>query len=181
MMSDKQKQDFEQEALLRAVARGDPPGLERLYTEYGDTVYRIAFRLTESAADAKDVLQDVFVALPEVLNTFDARGSFEGWLKRVAVRTSLMKMRTHRRRREISLGGLIGSLRQSERPDPVDQMELERSIADLPDHLRAVFVLKEIEGFSHDEIADLLQIKRGTSEVRLYRARRVLRTKLGRS
>ena len=50
-MSDKQKQDFEQEALLRAVARGDPPGLERLYTEYGDTVYRIAFRLTESAAE----------------------------------------------------------------------------------------------------------------------------------
>jgi len=179
-MSDKQAHDQEQEALLAAVARGDSPGLERLYTDYGDTVYRIAFRLTESAADAKDVLQDVFVALPEALHTFDGRGSFEGWLKRVTVRTSLMKMRTRRRRREISLGGLAGSIRQSERPDPVDQLELERAIAELPEQLRAVFVLKEIEGFTHDEIADLLQIKRGTSEVRLYRARRVLRTKLGR-
>jgi RNA polymerase sigma-70 factor (ECF subfamily) len=91
-----------------------------------------------------------------------------------------MKMRTRRRRREISLGGLAGSIRQSERPDPVDQLELERAIGELPEQLRAVFVLKEIEGFTHDEIADLLQIKRGTSEVRLYRARRVLRTKLGR-
>ncbi len=179
-MSDKQAQSPEQEALLRAVARGESPALERLYTEHGDTVYRIAFRLTESAADAKDVLQDVFVALPEALQSFGARGSFEGWLKRVAVRTSLMKMRTRRRRREISFGGLVGSIRQTERPDPVDRLELERAIAELPEQLRAVFVLKEIEGFTHDEIAELLQIKRGTSEVRLYRARRVLRTRLGR-
>lgn len=179
-MSDKKAQSLEQEALLKAVARGDSRGLEQLYGEHGDTVYRIAFRLTESAADAKDVLQDVFVALPEALHTFDARGSFEGWLKRVAARTSLMKMRTRRRRREISLGGMTGSLRQAERPDPVDRLELERAIAELPEQLRAVFVLKEIEGFTHDEIADLLNIKRGTSEVRLYRARRVLRTTLGR-
>ncbi len=179
-MSDRQAHDFEQKALLEAVARGDSPGLERLYTEFGDTVYRIAFRLTESAADAKDILQDVFVALPEALHSFDARGSFEGWLKRVTVRTALMKMRTRRRRREISLGGLAGSLRQAEAPDPVDRMELERAVSDLPEQLRAVFVLKEIEGFTHDEIAELLQIKRGTSEVRLYRARRVLRTRLGR-
>ena len=179
-MSDKQQHDSEQEALLAAAARGDPLGLERLYEEYGDTVYRIAFRLTESAADAKDVLQDVFVALPEALQTFNALGSFEGWLKKVAVRSSLMTMRTRRRRREISLGGITGSLRQAERPDPVDRLELERAIAELPEQLRAVFVLKEIEGFTHDEIADLLQIKRGTSEVRLFRARRVLRTRLGR-
>ena len=177
-MSDIRAQDPEQEALLEAVARGDSAGLERLYTEYGDTVYGIAFRLTESAADAKDILHDVFVALPEALNSFDALGSFEGWLKRVAARTSLMKMRGRRRRREISLGGLAGSLRRFDRADPIDHLELERAIADLPEPLRAVFVLREIEGFSHDEIAELLNIRRGTSEVRLYRARRALRTRL---
>jgi RNA polymerase sigma factor (sigma-70 family) len=179
-MATEQTHSHDEQALLRSVAGGDPRGLAQLYSRHGDTVYRIAFRLTESAADANDVLQDVFVALPEALNRFDARGSFEGWLKRVAVRTALMKMRTRRRRRELSFRGLVGTLSHRAPPDPVDRLELERAIAELPDQLRAVFVLKEIEGFAHDEIADLLDIKRGTSEVRLYRARRLLRERLGR-
>jgi len=159
---------------LTAVQSGDPGALADVYGTHGEAVYRLAFRLTESAADAKDVMQDVFLALPEALRTYDGSKSFDRWLMTVASRTALLKMRVRRRRREVGLG-VIGGLVQSRREMPiVDRLELERAIGRLPESLRTVFVLKEIQGFSHEEIAELLGIRRGASEVRFFRARLLL-------
>lgn len=171
----------EEERLFEAVVAGDSMALGRLYSRHADMVYGIAFRMTESAADAKDVLQDVFVGLPDALRSFDGRGSFEGWLKKVTVRNSLMKLRARRRRREVPLAGMATTMRTRDATVIVERLALERALAALPAQLRIVFVLKEIEGFTHGEIADLLQIKRGTSEVRLHRARKALRNALGKS
>lgn len=160
--------------LLEAATRGDPEALSRLYHGHAEGVYRLAFRLTESSADAQDVVQDVFVGLPEALRSFRSHGSFDGWLRRITARTALMKLRSQRLRREVPLSA-FGHLLHRGEAAPVDRMTLERAIASLPEELRFVIVLKEIEGFSHKEIAELLGISRANSEIRHYRALRALR------
>lgn len=164
----------EQAALVAALRRGEPDALRDAYARHASDVHRIALRLTGSAADADDVLQDVFVGLPEALRAYEVRVSFEGWLRRVAARTALMRLRRRDRRREEPLG--VDAEPSSRGGDAVDRVWLERAIAALPDSLRAVFVLKEIEGYAHSDIAELLGIGIGASEVRLHRAKQQLRS-----
>jgi RNA polymerase sigma-70 factor, ECF subfamily len=163
--------------LLQRAAAGQPDALADLYARYASVVHRAAYRLTASRADADDVLQDVFVGLPEALRHFGGRGSLEGWIRRVAVRAALMRMRGASRRREVPLEGTDAPAAG----DPsagIDRAVLERALSALPDALRVVFVLKEVEGYSHAEIGRLLGIREGASEVRLHRARKSLRTLL---
>lgn len=164
--------------LLREAVAGDPEALRRLYDRYADEVYRLAFRLTESSADAQDVVQDVFLGLPEALRSYAGEGQFEGWLKKVAARTALMKLRRQRMRREVPLSRFIHLLAGGEGTPTVDRMTLERAIAALPEGLRFVVVLREIEGFSHREIASVLGISQTSSEVRHFRGLRALRAYL---
>lgn len=164
--------------ILRRASAGDSEALTRLYDRHADGLYRLAFRLTESSADAQDVVQDVFVGLPEALRTFEGRGSFEGWLKKVVVRTALMKLRQRKRRAEVPLSALGQLLVRSQAPPIVDRLALERAIGVLPEDLRVVVVLKEFEGFSHKEIAETLGITPGASGARMYRAMKILRRTL---
>lgn len=168
--------------LLRDAIAGDPEALTRLYERHADAVYRIAFRLTESSADAQDVVQDLFIGLPEALRSYDeeGRGTFEGWLKKVASRSALIRMRDQRSRREVPLSSFAHLLGRGGDAPEVDRMELERAIDDLPDELRFVVVLREIEGFSHREIGELLGISRSNSEIRHHRALKALRAYLRR-
>ena len=162
--------------LLARLKSGDPEAIAEAYRRHANAVLRVARRLTRSAAEAEDVLQDVFLGLPEAMQSYEERGSFESWLKRVAARTALMKARSAIRRGEIALEEIPGdSPRQTQPPDAVDRVALERALDRLPDSLRVVFILREVEGFTHEEIAALLGIRRGTSEVRLFRAIRRLR------
>ena len=157
--------------------RGDHDALTALYTEHAEAVYEVAFYLMESSADAQDVVQDVFIGLPEAIRTYEGRGSFGSWLRTVAVRTALTKLRQRRRLNEISLG----FHRRGPSLAPVghiDRIELERAVSSLPEKLRIVVVLKEIQGFSHKEIAALLGIRPTASAARLSRAREQLREKL---
>ncbi len=124
------------------------------------------------------MLQDVFAGLPEALRTFEGRGSLEDWLKIVVTRRSLMVLRQRRRRREVSLDG-SSAVQPVERAEPVvDRVALQRALALLPDPLRAVFVLKEIEGYSHEEIGRLMGIGAHGSASKLHRARKILRDRL---
>lgn len=164
--------------LLREAVAGDPEALRRLYDRYADEVYRLAFRLTESSADAQDVVQDVFLGLPEALRSYAGEGQFEGWLKKVAARTALMKLRRQRMRREVPLSRFRHLLVGGEGTPTVDRMTLERAIAALPESLRFVVVLREIEGLSHREIASVLGISRTSSEVRHFRGLKALRAYL---
>ncbi|HEX8274616.1 MAG TPA: sigma-70 family RNA polymerase sigma factor [Longimicrobiaceae bacterium] len=165
-------------SVLERAAGGDAAALAELYGRYGEAVHRLAFRLTGSAAGAEDVLQDVFVGLPEALRSYAGRGSLEGWIRRVAARTALMRMRGERRRREVALDPREEPAARSDPGAVVERTAIERALAALPDGLRAVFVLREVEGYSHAEIAGLLGIRPGTSEVRLFRAKKLLRTLL---
>jgi RNA polymerase sigma-70 factor, ECF subfamily len=171
-------------ALLDRLRAGDADALAELFARHGERAYATAYRLTCSVDDARDVVQDVWVALPEAAATYEGRGSFEGWLNRIVVRTALLRLRSARRRRETSLpdddtSPATPSAPRADAPDAVlDRMAIEQALAALPEHLRAVFVLREVEGYTHAEIAELLGLRKGTSEVHLFRARQRLRALL---
>lgn len=161
-----------------APAESDAQMLERLFRAHGQLVLDTAYRLTGSVSDAEDVLQDVFLTLPSALERYEPRDAFVPWLRRVTVRVALMRMRRERGRREIAIDA-VPEPRAPGQDRSAERAELERAIAALPDGLRAVFVLREVEGYTHAEIAALLDIREGTSQVRHHRAVRMLRAVLG--
>jgi RNA polymerase sigma-70 factor (ECF subfamily) len=161
-------------ARLERVESHDMAALGDLFTRYGDLVFRTAFRLTGSRADAEDVTQELFVRLPGAVSGFTgAASNFPGWIRRVAVRQALMHLRTGRRRREVSVEGVTALLVTQNRA--LERLTLDAALAQLSNDHRTVFLLKEVEGYDHAEIAELLGISTANSEVRLHRARRQLR------
>jgi len=163
------------EAQIDAARTGDPEALASLYRTHGAVLYRLAYRLTGTPQDAEDVVHDVFVGLPEALGRYEERGSFASWLKRVTARVALMRLRARTRRREV---GLKATLPTAAPPLDSASMALRAAVDALPDPLRAVLVLKEIQGYSHAEVGELLGISAGASRVRLNRAMRRLRKTL---
>ncbi len=163
---------------VRQARQGSTDALAALYAAHGAEVLGTAYRILGNRADAEDTLQDVFVGLPEALCRYREEGKLGAWLRRLAARTALMRLRRTRREAAFAVGYGLPAV-----PEPSDGGVLDRlAVADaldrLPDRLRQVFLLKEIEGFSHDEIGEMLGISPGASGVRLHRAWRVVRTLL---
>ena len=154
--------------------RGDGEALGLLYAAYGTLVFHTARRLTGNRADAEDVTQEVFVRLGATVGGFvGAAEQFPGWLRRVTVRASLMRMRGGRRRREVDVDEVAALVSRTD--DTLDRLSIEAALARLSVEHRTVFLLKEVEGYDHAEIAELVGITVANSEVRLHRARRQLR------
>lgn len=165
--------------VLEAVRNGSRAALAELYRTHGDAVYTLAYRITGTREEAEDVLQDVFIGLPRALRSYDERGRFDSWLRRVTVRTSVMRLRASSRRREQPLDDIASVARSSDAPGlAVERVTLMNALDRLSDGLRTVFMLREVEGYTHDEIGALLEISPGTSATRLSRAWSQLRTEL---
>ena len=160
--------------LLSRLARGDTEALREIYLWYADDVYRIALRLTGSSADAYDVTHDLFLGLPEAIQRYDPERPFPSWLRGVAVRTSQMRLRASRRRREVPLPALRELAVRPRQEAVVDRITLEKALDELSPDLRSVLVLRELEGLKYQEIADLLGITKSATAVRLHRARKRL-------
>jgi RNA polymerase sigma-70 factor, ECF subfamily len=158
---------------------GDPDALAALYAAHARPLMALAYRLLGNVADAEDVLHDVFLGLPEALRHYEERGSLGSWLKRITARVALNRLRARSRTREVPLDPSPTTAVVARAESPIDAIALQHAIGALPDSLRLVFVLKEIEGYSHAEVAELLDITRGASEVRLHRAIAALRRRLG--
>ncbi len=126
--------------LLSRLRRGDAEALRTIYEGHSDAVYRVALRITASSADAYDVTHDVFLGLPEAVSRYDPTRSFMAWL------TALMRIRSEKRRREVSLAPLRALGVRPKAGTVVDRLTLENALVDLPPELRTVFVLREIEG-----------------------------------
>ena len=153
---------------------GDRAALGELFIEFGDDVFRLALRLTGSRADAEDVTQDVFVRLTRAIVGFTGTtANFGAWIRRVAVRQALMHLRSGRRRREVTVEGVANLFAATD--DTLSRLTIDAALLRLSDDHRLVFLLKEVEGYEHREIAELLDISVANSEVRLHRARRELR------
>ena len=160
--------------IVALVASGDRAALGTLYDRYATTLLGVAFRLLASRAEAEDVVHDVFVGLPEALRRYEERGALLHWLKRVTVRVALSRMRRDSVRATDELDAHLGAMPR----DHESSIDLETAVANLAPSLRAVLVLKEVEGYSHAEIAEMTGISVAASKVRLHRALRALRTAL---
>lgn len=167
------------EAGLLARARGgEHDALAELYRRYGQQMLDVAFRITRSDDEAEDVLQDVFVGLPDALRGYDGSGSLGAWMRRVATRAALLRLRTELRRSKWQERAAREGRSEQAAPAVEARLTLQRYLDRMPADLRVVYVLKEVEGYAHAEIAELLGITAAASEVRLHRARRFLKDRL---
>jgi RNA polymerase sigma-70 factor, ECF subfamily len=167
---------------LAALRAGQPDAIALCYEAHASALLALAYRLTGSRDDAEDIVHDVFVGLPQALRHYEERGQFGAWLKRITARTAMMQQRRARNRRETPRD--VDVFPSMEDADEDAQRATVRSrVADalnrLSPALRTVFVLKMVEERTHAEIAALLGISAGTSEVRLSRAVAQLRSLLG--
>lgn len=169
--------------LVARAQAGDQTAFRELYRQHAGRVYALCLRLTGDGRDAEERTQDVFVRLWDKLRSFRGESAFSSWLHRLAVNVVLNERRTTgRRERRIMTAedpdDVVGA--QHAAPPAGLGLDLERAIAELPDGAREVFVLFDIEGYGHGEIAQLVGIAEGTSKAQLFRARRLLREKLER-
>ena len=168
--------------LVARAQAGDQTAFRDLYRQHAGRVYALCLRLTGDARDADERTQDVFVRLWDKLRSFRGESAFSSWLHRLAVNVVLNEHRTTgRREHRVTPSEDPGALEQN-RGNPTEglSIDLERAIAELPDGAREVFVLFDIEGYGHADIAQLVGIAEGTSKAQLFRARRLLREKLER-
>ena len=168
--------------LISAAQLGDDRAFRSLYEVSVDRVYALCLRLAADPGLAEELTQDVFVRAWEKLKTFKGESAFSTWLHRLAVNVVLSEKRARGRRekRVFTSGELEDLERPGMNPTPAARMDLEQAIASLPPGARAVFVLHDIEGYQHEEIAEMSGMASGTSKAQLFRARRLLREMLDR-
>jgi len=155
--------------------------LAQIYTEYSSPIHTYAFRLLGNQEDADDVTQDVFIRAWQKLSTFRGEAAFGTWLHRLAVNVILARrtsLGVERRRFDDSAAALEMAPSRPHAPDAA--MDFDDAVSRLPDGARQVFVLHDVEGYKHDEIADMLGIVAGTSKSQLHHARMALRRHLDR-
>ena len=169
----------EQDLVVRAQG-GDTAAFEGLYESHAGRVYALCLRMVGDPARAEDLTQEAFVRAWEKLRSFRGKSTFATWLHRLTVNVVLGEMRARGRRKDEGVASeelhLVPDLRPAR--EPASGIDLERAIAMLPSKARQVFVLHDVEGFRHDEIAKLTGIATGTSKAHLHRARRILREAL---
>jgi RNA polymerase sigma-70 factor (ECF subfamily) len=168
---------------IRRAQSGDVDAFELLYREHSGRIYALCLRLKAGdSSDATELMQDVFVRAWRRLSTFRGDCAFSSWLHRLAVNTMLENARSDSRRiaRVLPMDDtsrLAGAARSS----GVElKMDMERAIASLPRGARLAFVLHDVEGYQHQEIAEQLSVSVGTVKAQLHRARRLLRERLER-
>jgi RNA polymerase sigma-70 factor (ECF subfamily) len=161
------------------AAAGDADAFRVLYQGHVGRVHAVCLRLTAEPAAAEELTQEVFVQAWRGLASFRGDSSFGTWLHRLAVNVTLMHLRAARRREQrLPLWADPPDVPLPGPHDPGQRMDLERAIASLPEGCRTVFVLHDVEGWRHEEIAERLQLAVGTCKAHLFRARRLLREKL---
>jgi RNA polymerase sigma-70 factor (ECF subfamily) len=191
----------EDRALLARAAAGDAAALETLMTRYANRVYRLAYGITRSAADAEEVTQDVFLQLVHKGSGFEGRAALSSWIYRITTNVSLNKKRGKRHEVEVPLDDVLPAWlpdghRAGERgflladwsstPERVllaseSRRLLEAALDRLPAHYRAVVILRDVEGLPADEVAEIVGDTVSAVKTRLHRARMALREQLTRA
>jgi len=167
--------------ILRGCLAGNKRDQELLYRRYSAKLYGVSLQYSGSQDEARDVLQESFIKILTGLHTFHGDGSFEGWMRRIVVNTALER---HRNRYYLNKVDEMGfendSLPELDSGD-ISGMETEdllNFIMELSPKYRMVFNLYALEGYSHKEIGEMLNISEGTSKSNLSRARRILQKKV---
>jgi RNA polymerase sigma-70 factor (ECF subfamily) len=175
------------EMLARAQA-GDHHAFAHLYTLHKRRIYSLCLRMVGNVAEAEDLTQEAFLQLHRKIATFRGDSAFSTWLHRLAINVVLMQLR----KKGLSLISLDEAMEPNPEEGPtrsfgapdltlagaIDRLALERAIADLPAGYRLIFILHDVEGFEHNEIASMLDCSIGNSKSQLHKARLKLRDAL---
>jgi RNA polymerase sigma factor (sigma-70 family) len=167
----------DRELAARVLETGDEAAFRVLYRRHTPRLWPLLLRMlggTGAKADAEDAVQETWIRAVESLGSFRWESAFSTWLTGIALNCARQTLRRRRRRGETTTDGLLERL-DGDRPDPGRRLDLEGAISSLPDGYRAVLVLHDIEGFTHPEIAERLDIAVGTSRSQLHHARRAVR------
>jgi RNA polymerase sigma-70 factor (ECF subfamily) len=166
--------------LVQQAQAGDMAAFEELYRRNIGRVYALCMRLAGDASLAEELAQDVFVRAWERLGTFRGESAFSSWLHPLTVNVALSERRARRRRtaRVMTTDDLTPFEKPGRPAGPESGMDLEKALATLPPGARSVFVLHDVEGYRHQEIAELTGVAEGTSKAQLHRARRMMREAL---
>jgi RNA polymerase sigma-70 factor, ECF subfamily len=180
--------------LVEQFCRGSMEAFEELLSRYEAKVFNIAMRFTRNQEDAEEVLQDVFTTLYRKLAGFEGKAAFSSWLYRIVVNAAFMKLRKRKQSTTTSFDDLPESVQQlcfdgdaaiDNRSDTRSQTReirriLEEAVGRLPEQYRAVFMLRDMEGLSNQEVSDILDISIPAVKSRLHRSRLMLRKRLHR-
>ena len=173
-------------ALVERCRKGDLAAFEEIYRAHSGKLFSLACRMVGNPADAEDLLQEIFLSAHRKLEGFRGESALGTWLYRMATNQCLDYLRSKAARNEQLTGALDdelgladgGSRKLAERT--VAKMDLERAVAKLPEGARAAFVLHDVEGLEHREVAEVLGVAEGTSKSQVHKARLRLRTLLTR-
>jgi RNA polymerase sigma-70 factor (ECF subfamily) len=170
--------DFE---LTQAAAAGNMLAFEEIYQRHHRRVYSICLRMLQNATEAEDLTQDVFIQLYRKIGSFRGDSAFTTWLHRLTVNQVLM----HFRKRNVKFEKtteegetpvqVVGGTENPRKMPVVDKIAIEHAIGQLPEGYRKVFVLHDVEGYEHEEVAKILGCSVGTSKSQLHKARLKLR------
>jgi RNA polymerase sigma-70 factor (ECF subfamily) len=180
--------------LVAALKQRDPLAFERLLAQHGAMLYRVAARFMGQREEAEEVVQETLLTVFEKIHTFDEKAALSTWLYRIVVNTALMRLRSKARAHEAAMepiGPAFTAAGEMARDvaewdlSPEDALlrhealtVLRQGVDRLPEAYRTVYVLAEIEGLPHQEIATMLELSPGAVKVRLHRARIALREAL---
>jgi len=175
----------DEEALLQGLKNGDHHACACMLKRYAPRVYAVALRMMGDPDEAEEVLQDTFISACKNISSFEGRSALNTWLHRIATNAALMRLRK-RKDREVSLDSPIEILDGEDIPRQIEDWAfqpahqvldsetrdvIEQAVAELPDTLRTVFILRDIQGYNTAETADMLNISVSAAKVRLHRAR----------
>jgi len=153
---------------------------EQLYERHNRRVYSLCLRMTQNVSEAEDLAQEVFIQLFRKIGSFRGDSSLSTWLHSIGVSVALNGLRKTKRQRNreapMEEGLMVGSTRAEAEPDLKER--LARAIDSLADKYRTVFVMHDVEGYTHEEISGTLNIPVGTSKSHLFQARSKLRVAL---
>lgn len=161
---------------VERAAKGDHAAFERLYREHVGRVYSLCVRMVDEQS-AEDLTQEVFIRAWRKLDTFKGDSLFGTWLHRLAVNHILSRRETQRKREARNMGGqgLMSRLMAPTQRSSGHALDIEEAIRKLPERARDVFVLYDVEGYSHEEISHAMGVSVGTSKSQLHRARMMMR------
>ena len=168
-------------SLTQKAAAGSVAAFEMLYSRYHRRTYSLCLRMTSNATEAEDLTQEVFIQLYRKIGSFRGDSAFTTWLHRLTVNQVLMHFRRRGVQSEKTTDDgempeqIVNGTENQNRMPIIDRIALDKAIAQLPNGYRTVFVLHDVEGFEHEEIARMLKLSVGTSKSQLHKARLKLR------
>jgi len=184
-MNEVQESDTE---VIQRLRGGEEAAFEVLVQRYRQRVYRLAVRFMRNREEAEEVSQEVFLTVYRKLAQFEGKSSFSTWLYRVAVNASLMRLRSREQTETVPIDDLAGDLAgdEDDAVEPPDSRlhseealaQIERAMDNLPEEFKTILILRDIEDFSNEETAEIMDLTVAAVKSRLHRARSYLRKRL---